>query len=82
MSRQDSVPAFMWGLKQSHVLQLSQNELGEDMVQVRGELGVCESFEILQSSRKTLGTPCVDGRPACPQVLSCKSSTIFLVLQT
>lgn len=49
--RQDSVPTFTWGLKQSHVLRLSQNELGEGMVQVHGELGVCESFKVLQSSR-------------------------------
>lgn len=80
--RQDSVPAFTWGLKQSHVLRLSQNELGEGMVQVHGELGVCESFKVLQSSRETLGTPRVDGRPACPPALSCQSSTIFLVSQT
>lgn len=50
------------------------------MVQVHGELGVCESFNVLQSSRETLDTPRVDGRPACPQALSCKSSTIFSCL--
>lgn len=52
------------------------------MVQVHGKLGVCESFKTLQSSRETLGTPRVDGRTACPQALSRKSSTIFLVSQT
>ena len=52
------------------------------MVQVHGELGVCESFKTLPNSRTTLGTPRVDGRPTSPQALSCKSSTIFLISQT
>lgn len=43
---------------------------------------VSVSFKTLRSSRETLGIPRVDGRPACPQALSRKSSTIFLVLQT